>query len=351
MSDTASIIGQAVASMPGSESAGASEATESSTPSTESGSAPVAAAEATADPTESATSAEPAPTEQAQTDETAVSQAEQASGSMPLHRHKAVLTNTRQKYEAQIAAKDSELAALSWARDVPDVQHKLHALTIAETNPKQFVEVLKRLDPAYGKLQWADEATAAPATSAPQTASVPSDMPQPDVELEDGSKFYSAPQQQKLLEWKDAQYQKQLQEALDERFRPMKEQEQARELFTSSLSKQKTVLEGYRSSKPLFKENESAIKALIAKNLEEYDTAAKYGRQVPLLSLQDAYIEVVVPKLVANREQMRRELLAEINARPAAAATARTSAVQPAATGAVNGKASTADLVRASLGR
>jgi hypothetical protein len=269
---------------------------------------------------------------------------------MPLHRHQAVLTNTRKKYEAQIAAKDAELAAVQWARDIPDAQDRLHALKLAETDERKFVEVLKRLDPArYSKLQWADEAQ--PQAATPVAAAPPlSDMPQPDVELEDGSKFYSAAGQQKLLEWQEAQFQKRMKDALDERFRPMDEQKQAQELFGQAVSRTKPVLENYRASKPLFKEHESDIKALVAKNVADYEQGLKYGRQVPLLTLPEAYIEVVVPKLVAQRDQMRREILAEINSRPSAAATARTSAVQPAATG-VGGTTSTADLIRASLAR
>lgn len=347
MSDTAALIGEAVAAMPGSESAPA-ETTTVSTPSEGDGASEVSAqAEGSA-----ATLSDPAPTEPAPTDDSAISPTEQTSGVMPLHRHKAVLTNTRTKYEAQLKAKDAELESLKWAKDIPDAQDRLHALSLAETDERQFVRVLKQLDPArYSKLQWADEAQPAQAATPVAQAQVPSDMPQPDVVLEDGSQFYSADGQKKLLEWQEAQFQSRMKSALDERFRPLDEQKQAQEMFGEAVTRTRPVIEDFRANKPLFKEHENEIKARVAQNIKEHDQGQKYGRRVPLKTLHEHYIDVVVPKLVANRDQMRRELLAEINSRPAAAATARTSAMQPAATGAAGSTASTADLIRASLAR
>lgn len=261
------------------------------------------------------------------------------------------MTKLRNEHKVALEAKDAELQSLAWAKGDPDAQHKLAAMSLAETDERKFVDVLRRLRPdVYSKLQWADEAPAQPAPVATSVAPA-ADRPKPDIELEDGRWVYSADAQAKLDEWKEAQYEQRLKGAIDERFRPLDEQDRATKMMTAARDRTRPVVEHFRATKPLFKENEVAIKAAVAANLKDYDAAVKYGKMPPaLMSLQDAYIEVVVPMLVANRDQMRKDILAEINARPAPA-TLRPVAQQPAATGTGGSTASTADLIRLSLAR
>lgn len=358
MSDTASVISGALAAAGGSEAVASSSSEPTSTTSTDTATSAEDTATETqvADPSsDSAASTEAAPIEQATPGDTeaVTTLTEKTKGPIPFDRHTAVLTRTRNEHAAALQARDAELASLKWVKDIPHAEHKMQAMAIAETDPQRFVEILKRLDPEkYGSLTFG-QAQAKAATEQPASTTL-GDMPQPDVTLEDGSSFYSATAQHELVKWMDAKHKSEMKLALDERFRPMDEDKAHRQAMTEAHARQTPVLAEARK-RPLFKEHETEIKAAIVKNLDDIKLGMQYGRAVPILTLDQAYINIVLPKLQAqtqiNRDQTRKELLAEINASPKAATLRPGVAAVPAATGSGSATASTADLIRASLRR
>lgn len=198
-----------------------------------------------------------------------------ASGSMPVDRHKAVLTNARNKTRAEVEAEFK--AKYGWADtfDRPRAEHGLGLMTALEGPNREN---------AYRAL---GQMLGISLTPPPEAPTEPEGPPPPDVKLDDGSEFYSAAQLAKLRAWQDAQYDKKL-AALEARWKPIEEERQLAKLRESSLDYARNTLEHYRSTRKHFKALEPDIKALMAAD--------------PTLALPDAYSLALETKLIPQQQ-------------------------------------------------
>lgn len=138
-------------------------------------------------------------------------------------------------------------------------------------------------------------------TQPQQNAPVQDDMPQPDTRLSDGSMVYSMEGLKALNAWNRAQARKEVLDEVGKRFGPIENEWKAQQRIQAVLPAVQSQIETARKW-PLFNENEGDI----VKALQENEK----------LSLEGAYNKVVVPKLIANRNKIREDVLAELKKAP-----------------------------------
>lgn len=167
---------------------------------------------------------------------------------------------------------------------------------IMKNDPKQFSKMLEQINPEYKNLFAAVAAAAAPAAPA---------KPAPDVKYQDGSVGYSPEQYDKLMQWQHDRAVEAAETRINERFakeeKARKEEQQKREM---SEAREKRVNEQMEDAYTWdgFKENEKEIVEALAANQN--------------LTLEGAYRRVVMPKYKANRDNMRSEVIEDINKVP-----------------------------------
>lgn len=187
-------------------------------------------------------------------------------GSMPMDRHEAVLANARREYE-------SKLARLSWAESL-DPNSVARALALAE---------LREAERGNGNGRTAE-------------------APVPDLKTEDGLPLYSATQAAALVRHEVQQAVEALRRDYDAKLTPLEQR-----------SRQADVQEGL-----LAQIDKARAWAGFTDHIAEIAEALESASQRhEYLSLHDAYINVVVPKLVASKESLmaeaRKANLDEIN--------------------------------------
>lgn len=285
-------------------------------------------------------------------------------GNIAIHRHQAVLTrqrNAEAKARAEWDAKAKQWSEAEarykqetegwrqyeWAKD-PEIQNALKAIALADTDEKEFVNRLLQ-DERYAKLiQLRD-----------QKAGMTGDRPKPNQKNGE-FEYYDDDGISQLLEWHGAQVSKTSEErilkAVEAKYGPLAEAYQASTTWNSALAEQKAVLEDMRANWEGFKEHEPAIKAAMMKREEE----RKSDSRLKALPAQEAYRLVVIPALIKEREELkgkqaldegklREKWIAEMKAKPGAAATLKPSGgVEREAS---SGDRSLEDVVRASLPR
>jgi hypothetical protein len=257
--------------------------------------------ETPADPPPATPSTPPTPPAAATSDgvDDADYQALLASGSMPVDRHKAVLTNARNKTRAEVEREYQ--AKYGWAETF-DRQRAEHGLGILNGLDKAPEQTLRTLAQLLG------------VDLAPPAAKEPDGPPLPDVKLDDGSEFYSAKQLAKLNEWKDAQYDKKL-AALEARYQPLIADRHLSQLRETAVTEAGTTLAECRASWPQFVAIEGEIKARMTAN--------------PKLSLEHAYIQAFAAKGLPALEQQYQTDRASQLTRKAAASSAPPGAARP----------------------
>jgi hypothetical protein len=216
---------------------------------------------------------------------------------MPVDRHKAVLTNARNKTRAEV--EQEYRAKYGWAEtfDRQRAEQGLGILNGLDKNPEHTLRILA------GALGVNFAPPAAPAE--------PEGPPPPDVRLDDGSEFYSAKQLAKLHEWKDAQYEKKLQ-ALEQRYQPLVEERHLGQLRQAADREAGTTLAECRAQWPSFGALEGDIKQRMLAD--------------PQLNLERAYIQAFAAKGLPALQQQHETDRASQLSRKAAASSAPPSA-------------------------
>jgi hypothetical protein len=146
------------------------------------------------------------------------------------------------------------------------------------------------------------------------------DMPQPDQPMPDGSRVYSMDGLKALMAWQGKQVEDRVnkgwQASIDKRFGPIEQEWKSREQLARLVPEiDKQITEARKW--PNFNELEPAVVKLL--DADPNTTLESAYRQ--------AYQAAVVPKLTADRNKIRSEVLAEIQKRPVA--TASPSAARP----------------------
>lgn len=165
----------------------------------------------------------------------------------------------------------------------------------------RFLEILQTI-PGYKELLSGKVAVAAPVID-PK-----SEMPKPDVDLGNGKFTYSEEGLQKRLAW-EAERTKQ---STLEELKPLREQFEGQQRIEAMKPHIDAQIEHAASNWEGFVDHHlDILKALTDDRLAQ----AKIGKP-PKLSLERAYLQVIIPKLKADRTKMREELLAEIQKAP-----------------------------------
>ena len=243
---------------------------------------------------------------------------------LPYSRLRAILDRAKTGHAAELATSAARIA--EFEKQQTGYQQQVDAMRIAEENPDVFLKALAEADPRYAKLlarEAREEQQEQPAQSAAQ-------KPQPDILLPDGSLSYSAEGFERLADWKAEQREKALDARYSERFGGMEKDYKVQQHINAAIPRVQAQITDAQTW-PLFKENQEEITAALTADRS--------------LSLDGAYRKVVLPKLGNNRDSMRKELLAEINRKPAAASRAIPGGAAP-----VNdGPQTTEDIVRSAV--
>jgi len=235
---------------------------------------------------------------------------------IPYSRVKKIVEKAEREASAPLTAKVAELEP-----KVADYEARLTQVAqfeqIMVNDPQKFLGMLSQI-PAYaGFFQTIAQLSQAGARAPQQAPPDPNEgMPQPDIEMQDGSKAYSLEGLQKLNEWRDARVLAQAEDRIAKRYAPIEQEWKAHQQIQQLVPQVQSQIE--RASQwPLFKESEQEIIAFLSQN-------QKAG-------LEEAYMAVVVPKLVTDRNAMRQSILAEVGkAKPVVSAPTSQSKTAPA---------------------
>lgn len=174
-----------------------------------------------------------------------------ASGSMPVDRHKAVLTNARNKTRAEV--EQAARLKYGWIDDLkidrPRTEQALGLMQAIDANPEQAIRTL---------------AHALGINLTPPPVQAPAGPPPPDVKLDDGSEFYSAAQLSKLHAWKDEQFDRKVaavKAEIDQQYKPLIEERHYSKLRDLAAVEATTTLAECRTQWPEFPALETDIKA------------------------------------------------------------------------------------------
>lgn len=172
--------------------------------------------------------------------------------------------------------------------------------------PQRFLQMIEQLpayQPFFQMVRQLSAQAQGLAQAQPQTVAEDK-MPEPDEKQPDGTAVYSMEGLKKLLDWQS----RQVETRVAERYRPLEEraqferQERARQEHLNQVIRSVDQQIAEARTWPLFTESEDAITQYLAANANA--------------SLEAAYRAVVLPKLQANRDQMRTSLIEEINKVP-----------------------------------
>jgi hypothetical protein len=189
---------------------------------------------------------------------------------------------------------------------------------IMETKPKEFLGMLSKL-PAYKDFfDHITKLASGTPVEQPKVADPSEGMPQPDQTLPDGSKVYSMEGLRALMDWQAAQVEQRTIKQVEERYKPIEQAWQSQEQYNKLVPVvEKQIAEARKW--PNFTELETEIVSLLKANQN--------------LTLEGAYREAyhrnVAPKLSADRDRIRQEVLAEIKKAPVKAPSAPVVATRP----------------------
>jgi hypothetical protein len=211
---------------------------------------------------------------------------------MPMDRHDKVLAAAREE-----STKAVQQIKEQHQQELQSYQTRAQLLDVADQDPQRFLQALAAADPRYaqllnGAIQGNGNGHQAPA------ADPNADMPEPDAQFADGSVGYSPAGLRKLLDWNANN----VESRIAQRYRALEEKHQVDEQMRGAVGRVQQKVQNAMQWEG-FADNQNEIAAVL-----------KANRQ---MSLDDAYRQVVLPKLKADRNTMRAQLLAEINGKPA----------------------------------
>lgn len=204
----------------------------------------------------------------------------------------------------------------------PEFQNGITAMRVADENPAQFLAALAQADPRYAELLAGARVLAGaqqPQQQGRRQAQQPQQQPmqgdvEPDIQLSDGTLGYSADATRRLLAAERAKMEDAVLSRFEDRLKSLEPIEQEHRINTLRAEAAQRVSQQIAAAEqwPGFAES----KELIAKAITD---ATKAGK---VLSLQDAYIQVVIPKFRADENTVRQKVLSELKKAPAASSGA-----------------------------
>ena len=221
---------------------------------------------------------------------------------IPYARVQKILEKQKAEAAKEIAAREERLAKLA-KYDSPDFENALESWKIADQDPERFLNALADTDPRYAKL--IRQAQAQQAQEQAQAA--PQGSIEPDVLLPNGDLGYSPEAVQRMVDQRAQLAIQQMEAKFNEQFGPMARDYKQAQMMQGAHAKASQRL-SVAAQWPGFKENQAEIRAAFAADKN--------------LTLEQAYIKVVTPKMQTSRDEMRKQLIAEINQKPRGAAGA-----------------------------
>jgi hypothetical protein len=232
-----------------------------------------------------------------------------------------VLENTRakvaEKYERELATTRTQLEQSSARLQNMDVVDKMIL-----TDPDRYIRTLAAIHPQlYGKYVGM-QAEEKPKPAARPDADDP--MPQPDAEFPDGSKGYSLDQQMKREEWLQRRITRtvtaEVEQRYNQRFGPIEQDWKQAQLARAAEVQRERARPGVRAQimnakkiwGPLFQSTLTGDPQDDPEILQAMDDH-------PDWSFDACVASVLTPKMQADREAMRKDVLDEIRKAPAAA--------------------------------
>lgn len=204
---------------------------------------------------------------------------------------------------------------------------------IMAKDPDKFLNLLSQLPvyaPFFKAVKELAEGRQPEAQATPATPEA-NGRPMPDQKLSDGTMVYSMEGLDALLAWQADQIEKRVTKQVEERYKPIESEWQAeRHLQKTVLPQVKAQITEARTW-PHFTENENEIVEALRTNKN--------------MSLERAYQTVVYPKIVADREKMRAELLKEVKQAPTRSTSVSAPATK-AGTPASNGPRDLEEVIR-----
>lgn len=182
-----------------------------------------------------------------------------------------------------------ETKSKEYETKITDYEGRLHKVAEFEhmmlNQPDEFIQMMSQI-PAYAERFATKSAPEAPPTE------VVDDMPQPDQPLSDGTTVYSLDGLKKLNEWNRAQAKKEVLEDVNKRFGPIEEQWNAHQKVQALIPKVQAQIDEARKWTK-FSENEADIVNALKAN--------------STLTLEGAYNQVVIPKILSEIEKVSSE--------------------------------------------
>lgn len=221
---------------------------------------------------------------------------------IPLHRHEAILQKARAEAAQQVEQLNQRLAVY----EEPETQASLQAFKLAGEDPQRFLQVLAQ-HPQYQQLL-------APLFQQPQPQAQPDFNIEPDVRLGDGLMGYSPEAMQRMLDARAAAVEQRITQQFEQKFGPVAQAYEQSQLVKTYKQKVTQQLQ-QAAAWPGFTENREAIAEAVQKDN---------------LTLEQAYHKVVLPKLSQSRDDMRRQILAELKQKPHAVSGLAPAAARPA---------------------
>lgn len=263
-----------------------------------------------------------------------VKQNPKISGQMDVSRHQAVLTRARNKFEAELKAREERLQKLTWAES-QEAQAIYKGFQLADSDPAAFVRLLRN-DPRFAALIPEHVKEAA-------KEAVKDGKPKPNAKTPDGSyEYYDDAGLESLLDWHSKQAETRVLEAIEKKYGPLAHQHETTAAMNAALQRGRAKIENARKNWPGYADNEPAIRAEYLKhqNDEGY-------------SVEDAYRAVVIgaldTKAKTSKEAYRKEFLAEMDAKAKAGRTDKPgSSVERTASDSGESR-STADIIREAM--
>lgn len=215
--------------------------------------------------------------------------------------------DARKEWEAEFSPKYKEYETKAGTYE-KELSYYKNFEKVMMTDQEKFLTMLSKV-PAYQPFFSAIEEAFAAAQGQQQARGPIADgMPQPDQQLPDGSMVYSMEGLRALNAWNREQAREETLAAVQEKYGPIENEWQAHKRVEALKPVVNQQIAEARTWE-LFNENEAEIVKVLQQN--------------PKISLEGAYRQVVLPKfkqdrekLVADRNKMRQELMAELQGAP-----------------------------------
>lgn len=222
------------------------------------------------------------------------------------------------KAEADAIARTTKEMEAKWATErtpletkVKDYEGRLEKVAqfehVLENDPRTFLSLLSQI-PAYkdffDHINKLTQGQATP-TAAVGGSRVPEGMPQPDQTLPDGTKVYSMEGLQSLLQWQAENVEKRVTQKVQQHYAPIEQEWQHQQRMAKLVPVIEKQIADARTW-PHFAELEPEV--------------IKILKSDPQITLERAYVkafqDIQVPKVSADRNQIRSEVLAELRKKP-----------------------------------